>query len=581
MSDTPPPSPTASADPTAPSRRRAVRAALRDWGRPARGRLRLLLLAGSVGAGAALLQAWALSGLLAMLLGDTEGPPAPLLLAALLGGAFLLRAVLAVVTERLGTAAGDTVRAGVRARMTARAARLGPAALEGRPAGAFATAYVDQVDALHGYYARYLVQSRLILAVPLALAAVAATVSPLVALLLLATVPLIVLAMALVGLKAAGRTRASHRALARMGGYFLDRLQGLATLQLFGRGADELARISAKADGFRHLTMRVLRIAFLSAAALDLISGLAIALVATLIGLALLGQLHGGGLEALSLREGLFLLLLAPEFFQPFRQLSAVYHDRLGADGAAQALLPLVPTEAEPALPSPDAPPLTAAPALRLDALTLCQPGRNAPLLEDAQARLPAGGLIALVGESGAGKSTLLHAIAGLHAPDGGRILLDGRDLPPAQRRSGMALLTQRPYLFPGSLRDNLLLGAPQATPAQVDDVLAATGLAATVAALPQGLDTVLGERGSGLSGGQAQRLALARAVLKDARLLLLDEPTAGLDASQERAFLQALQALRTGRTVLVATHSAQAVAAADAVWRIDRGRLLVPAEAS
>uniref|UniRef100_UPI0031E355F2 thiol reductant ABC exporter subunit CydD n=1 Tax=Inquilinus sp. TaxID=1932117 RepID=UPI0031E355F2 len=386
--------------------------------------------------------------------------------------------------------------------------------------------------------------------------------------------------MALIGMKAADESRKQFRVLARMSAYFLDRLQGLSTLRLFGRAEAEVEGIALAADAFRDRTMRVLRIAFLSSASLEFFASVAVAVVATYVGLGLLGHIGWGTAPGLTLFSGLFVLLMAPDFFLPLRMLAAYYHDRVAAIGAAEGLAEVLdgPAEAQNSgrpMPQGDL-------DIVFDNVSVAFDGGARSAVRGVSLRIAPGDHIALVGMSGAGKSTLLSLLLGFRRPDAGRVLVNGVDLaeidPEALRRR-IAWIGQAPVLFHGTLRDNIRLGRPEADDAAVERAAAEARVSEFAAALPQGLDTPVGERGIGLSGGQAQRVALARAFLKDAPLVLLDEPTASLDRDTEAEILESIRRLARGRTVVVATHSPAAMAIADRKILLDQGR--VQAEAA
>ncbi|WP_157722853.1 ATP-binding cassette domain-containing protein, partial [Stenotrophomonas pictorum] len=337
----------------------------------------------------------------------------------------------------------------------------------------------------------------------------------------------------------------------------------------YGRGDAELGGIAAAAEGVRERTMKVLRIAFLSSTVLEFFASISVAMVALYLGLSYLGlmSLHA---TVPTLGTGMFCLLLAPEFYAPLRRLAAHYHDRANALAAAAEVerllqddLPVAPVPSEPALP-PE-PVQLHAPLLTLQNLTLRPQGARHDVMSGFSLSIDQGQHLALVGPSGCGKSTLLEALAGWLPPREGRILRRG------QMRVGYA--GQRPYLFHGSIADNLRLADPTASDARLEAAAEAAQVMRFARELPLGLDTVIGERGFGLSGGEARRIGLARLLLRDPDLLLLDEPTAFLDPETEAALLQALAIHARGRTVVMATHSAAAMRWADAVVRLHPDR--------
>ncbi len=399
-----------------------------------------------------------------------------------------------------------------------------------------------------------------------------------VALILLFTAPLVPFFMMLVGWGAEAAGRAQLGELARMSGHFADRIKGLGLLRLYGRGEAELAGIEAAAEGVRVRTMKVLRIAFLSSTVLEFFASVSVAMVALYLGLSYLGlmSLHA---TVPTLGAGLFCLLLAPEFYAPLRRLAAHYHDRANALAAAAEVerlllsLPEEPVMAEvPPAPLAVEPAEAALPPLQAQGLVLRPLGAAHDVLQGVDLRLEPGQRLALVGPSGSGKSTLLEALAGWLPPRAGRV----------QQRAGVqvAYASQRPYLFHGSIADNLRLADPGASDARLRAVAEAAQVLQFARRLPEGLDTLIGERGFGLSGGEARRIGLARLLLRDPQVLLLDEPTAFLDAETEAALLNSLAAYARGRSVVVATHSPAVIAWADRCLLLPEGRLVDPAQA-
>jgi len=368
---------------------------------------------------------------------------------------------------------------------------------------------------------------------------------------------LVPVAMAAAGIGAAAAARGQFLALTRLQARFLDRVRGIATIVLAGRAEDEARALAAAAAELGSRTMRVLRVAFLSSAALDL---------ATVAALALLAVHYGVALRAGSLTRpdlALFALLLVPEFFAPLRAFAAAYQDRLHATGAADALIDLPPAPA----PAPTAPHeirTIAANGVTVafeDVHLTWDPARG-PALEGLSFRVPAGETLVLAGPSGAGKSTVIEILLGFVRPDGGRVTINGvdiADLVPQALNRLIAWIGQRPVLFAGSIRDNILFARPDATEAEVAAAVRAAHVNEFADALPERLDTRVGEGGYGLSGGQAQRVAIARAFLKNAPLILLDEPTAYLDPATESEVLDGLRRLAIGRTVVMAAHSTAA----------------------
>lgn len=490
--------------------------------------------------------------------------------------ALIARSALSTVRDACGARASLTVRAQARGEVLDALQRLGPLRHRRGDDGALATVAVEQVDALDGYVARYWPQRHVAVLVPLLLWALVLPRSWLAALLLLATAPLIPLFMLLVGRGAARASEAQAGALGRLGAQFLDLLRGLPTLRLLGATGRGAARLSAAAEDYRRRMLGVLRLAFLSSAVLELFASIGIALVALYLGLALLGRFDVGhyGLP-LRLDTALFVLLLAPECYAPLRQLGADYHARADALAAAAAIDAVC--AAAPGPPSrgtqllrKDTPP-----AIEFDAVTLRHAdGRVA--VSELSFRIEPGERVALRGASGAGKSTVLALLAGFVAPTAGTIRVAGVDLATLDRQAWwrrLAWLEQRPEWFRRPLRENVLLGLADDEP-RLWAALERAGLAEVVRALPNGADSVPGEADGSLSGGQLQRLALARALAREADVWLLDEPLAHLDPTTAAALRQRLAEASRGCTVLIATHSEADLVWVDRVIELDGGRL-------
>ncbi len=525
--------------------------------------------AGLLGALAIILQMGLMAALVHALLMKAAAPASlwPMMFGLVL--AVLLRVLAQAVQERLGQYASARVRQRVRAELSALWARLGPVRLAAQPSASLSNQWVEQVDALDGFYARSLPQQWLALLVPLCLLAVVFWLDWLAALFLLFAAPLIPLFMALVGMSAERISQRHVLQAGRLAGQFLDRVRNLTSLQLFGQVGRSIASVEQATQRYRAITMETLRVAFLSSAVLEFFASVAIALVAMYIGFGLLGYISYGPSPALSLFSGLFILLLAPEFFQPLRSLAQHYHDRAAALAAADTLAELEGLEA-PATKLPAELRTGDCVGIHVQGLSLGYVGRGS-ILRGLDLHVAAGEVIALVGPSGSGKSSLLHCLAGFVQPDAGTISIFGHT-PGAQP---LAWMGQRPFLIKGSWAENLRLTAPDAQPAAMHQALAAVGLVELLTAQPSGLDSPLGEGGRGLSGGQAQRLALARVWLSDSPLLLLDEPTASLDEQSEAEVVEALQGLAAaGRTLIMATHHPALIGMADRVLRLSNGSL-------
>ncbi|NJB95118.1 ATP-binding cassette subfamily C protein CydD [Xanthomonas arboricola] len=474
------------------------------------------------------------------------------------------RALLNAWAQSLTGEVADVARRELRARIARRLVQHGPVWLRRQRSGELGELSLAHTDALEGYFVGYqLARTEMLLVPPLILVAVF-SVDWVVGLVLLLTAPLIPFFMMLVGwgAEAAGRDQLSE--LARMGGHFADRLKGLGLLRVYGRGEAELSGIAAAAEGVRERSLKVLRIAFLSSTVLEFFASVSVAIVALYFGLTYLGMLDLHGLPTLG--AGMFCLLLAPEFFAPLRRLAAHYHDRANALAAVAEAERLLEGFAPPsATPAVTVPPLRAlepaqahAPLLQARDLALRPPGAPHTVVAHFSLTLQPGQRVAVIGASGSGKSTLLEGLAGWLAPEAGSVVLR-----PGTR---IGYATQRPYLFHGSIADNLRLADPQAGAARLHAVADAAQVLRFAAQLPAGLDTQIGERGFGLSGGEARRVALARLLLREPDLLLLDEPTAFLDPDTEAELLRTLGVFARGRAVVLATHSAAVMRWADTV---------------
>lgn len=490
-------------------------------------------------------------------------------------GLLLLRGWVARARERAAFHAGARVREEVRQQLLQHIVALGPAGREGVSTGDLSNTLLERVEALEGYFAHYLPQRYLAGVVPLVILLIVFPVNWAVGLLLLCSAPLVPLFMALVGKRAAVANQRQFQTMGRMSAHFLDRLRGLPTLRLLDRDATERQQVSLVATAFRRRTMQVLRIAFLSSTVLEFFTALAIALSAVYLAMVLLGEISLGVIVPVDLQLTVFLVLLAPEFFSPLRQLGIHYHARAEAVGAAEAIAdfldrPVVLTNPQQGCP---------AGSIRLDfeQVSLAFDGGQRPALRGVSFSVQAGERVALVGPSGAGKSTVVNLLLGFLQPDHGVIRVNGTPLSTLDLgawRQQLAWIGQQPMLFQASLRENILLGRT-VSPAQLQEVLGLSGVAQFLDTLPRGLDTPLGEQSFGLSGGQAQRVALARALLVPAPLMILDEPTASLDADAERWVLAALAALPQDTTVLLVSHRLASIRAADRIVRLAEGQVL------
>ncbi|MEV6167718.1 thiol reductant ABC exporter subunit CydD [Streptomyces sp. NPDC051954] len=489
-----------------------------------------------------------------------------LLLAAVAVG----RATVAWLTELAAHRASAAVKSELRGRLLERAGSLGPGWLSDQRTGSLVALATRGVDALDDYFSRYLPQLGLAVVVPVAVLARIVTEDWVSAVIIVGTLPLIPIFMMLIGWATQSRMDRQWRLLSRLSGHFLDVVAGLPTLKVFGRAkaqADSIRRIT---DEYRQATMRTLRIAFLSSFALELLATISVALVAVTIGMRLV---HG----EMDLYIGLVILVLAPEAYLPLRQVGAQYHAAAEGLSAAEEIFAVlqtpVPASGTAAVPTG---------AFRFEGVTVRYPGRSADAVSEVSFAVEPGETVALVGPSGAGKSTLLHTLLGFVRPAEGRVSLGGVDLTEVdleQWRSRIAWVPQRPHLYAGTIAENVRLARPDADDTDVRQALRDAGALEFVDALPQGVGSVLGEDGAGLSAGQRQRLALARAFLADRPVLLLDEPTAALDGETEGEVVEAVRRLAVGRTVLLVVHRPALLGVADRVVRLEEAAADAPVE--
>jgi ATP-binding cassette, subfamily C, bacterial CydD len=498
---------------------------------------------------------------------------------------FAARALVGGTRGTLTARASGQVRQQLRSELFTRMLDAGPLLKGRRGTGSLATVLVEQVESLDPHYSRFLPQMATVTVVPLVILAAVFWANWLAGALLLITAPLIPAFMILIGMGAEQVVRQQQQALGQLSGLFFDRLRGLDTIRRFGAEQRESARIEAHAEDFRARTMRVLRVAFLSSAVLEFFSAIAIAILAIYIGMGLLGFIEFGPAKTLTLFSGLFILLLAPEFFNPLRTLAQHWHDRAGALAAAEGIreilaVPLA--RPEPAHPAEVIP--TQAFPVRVRGLRVALPGRGT-LFAGLDLHVRATEKLLVTGPSGCGKSTLLSLVGGFLQPDEGEILLGEVPLAAmtrAQLSQVRGYLGQQPFLYAATIRDNILLRdaldgrGDRAEEARLQRAIALAGLDRFLATLPAGLETRLGQDGLGVSGGQAQRIALARVLLAPRPLLLLDEPTASLAADTEHQFWADLDRALAAHpmTVICASHSALALGWADRALLLKDGLL-------
>ena len=496
-------------------------------------------------------QAWCLACLLgAALAGQTPD----LAYLAAFAALALARAGLQMVADNRAFEAGAAGRSLLRADIVTRLLHAGPALLRTRHSAELASAAVDQVEAMDGLFQRWVPAAALAMAGPVLVLAACLSVDRMAALILFVTGLLVPFGQAIAGIGAATASRGQFQALARLQSRFLDRIRGIATIVLAGRAEDEAIALAKAAEELRARTMRVLRVVFLSSAILDCATAIALITLALRYRHELAG--HGG-----SATLPLFVLLLVPEFFAPLRGFAMAYQDRLHATGAAESLvaLPPMPKRRE-TLPIRNVE--AAGVAITFQNVRFTWDPSRGPALDGLSFVLPPGEMLVLAGPSGSGKSTVIELLLGFIQPGEGRILINGADIAdivPQALSKLTAWIGQKPTLFAATIRENIRFARPEATDAEVEEAARQARVTDFTATLPAGLDTPIGEGGHGISGGQAQRVAIARAFLKNAPLLLLDEPTSHLDPATEAEVLASLRRLAVGRTVVMASHSAAA----------------------
>ncbi|MBE1536342.1 thiol reductant ABC exporter subunit CydD [Actinomadura algeriensis] len=481
-----------------------------------------------------------------------------------LAGAVAGRAVLAWASELVAGRAAARVKAGLRG------ALLGAGA--GGGAGARVTLLTRGLDAVDPFFIGYVPQLLAACVVPVLVLVRLAAADWASALVVAVTVPLVPVFGALVGLRTAVLTERQWGSLRRLGGHFRDVLAGLPTLRSFGRAGHQSGVVRELAGEHRRATVGALRVAFLSSLVLELVCALSVALVAVPVGLRLLDG-------SMVLSTGLLVLLLTPEVFSPLRAMGTRFHasaEGVAAAGEVFEALDGVPSAAPGGSPVRGVG-VREAPEIVLEEVTVRYPGSGVAALDGVSLRVAPGERVAVTGPSGAGKSTLLLVLAGLVVPDSGRVLVDGtdlRELDPRVWRERVGWVPQRPHLFAASVADNVRLGDPGADEERVVEAVRAAAAGEFVEGLPRGYATVLGDGGAGLSAGQRQRLAVARAYLSGGAVMLLDEPTARLDLRSERLLVEAAGRLLEGRTAVIVAHRPAFAGAADRVVRLRDGRV-------
>ncbi len=464
------------------------------------------------------------------------------------------------------------IRNKVFTRLISTVGTLGPLYARSVQSGRLSTTLLKGVEALDAYYSQYIPQIFFALFTPLLIVGTIMPGDPISGTILLLTAPLIPIFMILIGKSASAMTEKQWKTMSRMSGFFLDVLQGLPTLKLFAQSKRQHDAIEESGESFRHATMRVLKVAFLSSLTLELVGTIGMAIIAVGIGLRLMGG-------KLTFQHALFVLILTPDFYLPLRQLGTKFHAGMEGVTASKEIFAILDQ-------SYPAPVKQAAFGVQESAgkrpivftdLTYSYPGSSRPALEGISATIPAGKTTAIIGPSGAGKSTFINLLLRFQEPGEGSITIDGNPIhaiPLEEWHRQISWVPQHPYLFNATLRVNILLARPDALAEQVESALTKSGLTTFVGSLPDGLETMIGEQGARLSGGEAQRVALARAFLKNAPLLVLDEPTSHTDPELEATLRCSIQELMKGRTTLIIAHRLETIRSAEQIIVVSEGKI-------
>ena len=488
---------------------------------------------------------------------------------------FGLRAIILWAREKIGFQSGQLLRNHIRQKILDKIHLVGPATINQKPAGSWASIMLEQVENLHNFYARFLPQQSLSAIVPVVILIAVFPLNWAAGLILMITAPLVPVFMILVGIAAADSSQKNMETLARLSAQFLDRLRGLETLRLFNRTSEQTEHIENATEDFRETTMDVLKLAFLSSAVLEFFTSISIALMAVYFGFSYLGQIEFGTYNApLTLFTGFFCLILAPEFYQPLRDLGAYYHDRAAGIGAADAIVDFLESDYLTVHQNEKIISLESAVEISAENLVVLSTQGSA-LTKPLNFQIPANHNVALVGQSGAGKTSLMNVILGF-LPYEGSLKINGQELREsnlADWRKHIAWVGQNPLLLQGTIKENLLLGDIQTSDEKIHYALSQAQATEFIDKL--GLDYEIKDGGLGISVGQAQRLAIARALLRKGSLLLLDEPTASLDAQSENLVLQALNEMSCYQTTLMITHRIEDLKQCDQIFVMQQGEIV------
>ncbi|EGT77335.1 heme ABC transporter permease/ATP-binding protein CydD [Haemophilus haemolyticus] len=488
---------------------------------------------------------------------------------------FGMRAIILWVREKIGFRSGQLLRNHIRQKILDKIHLVGPATINQKPAGSWASIMLEQVENLHNFYARFLPQQSLSAIVPVVIFIAVFPLNWAAGLILMITAPLVPLFMIIVGIAAADNSQKNMDTLSRLSAQFLDRLRGLETLRLFNRTSEQTEHIENATEDFRETTMDVLKLAFLSSAVLEFFTSISIALMAVYFGFSYLGQIEFGTYNApLTLFTGFFCLILAPEFYQPLRDLGTYYHDRAAGIGAADAIVDFL--EADYLTVHQNEKTISLESAVEISAENLVVLStQGSALTQPLNFQIPANHNVALVGQSGAGKTSLINVILGF-LPYEGSLKINGQELREsnlADWRKHIAWVGQNPLLLQGTIKENLLLGNIQANDEEINQALMHSQAKEFTDKL--GLHHEIKDGGLGISVGQAQRLAIARALLRKGDLLLLDEPTASLDAQSENLVLHALNEASLHQTTLMITHRIEDLKQCDQIFVMQRGEIV------
>ena len=539
------------------------------------------VICGILGGACTAAQAYLLAFLVAEVFSGKTGisdlqKPLSLLLAVI-----VLRGILNWQEERFALSLGGSVQQSLRRRVLLKIDALGPVKMHDQQYGELLTMLTEGLDALETYFQKYLPQLFKSAILPIAFLIIIFPLDWPTGLVMMLTAPLVPVFMALIGRWTKHHTLQQWQSLSHMGGYFQDIFEGFSTLKLFNRTAGQREKIIAISEGFRITNLKVLKWGFLSALVLELLTTISVAIIAVGLGLRLVYGL-------IDFHDALFLLFLAPEFYLPLRSLSAQYHGSLNGAAAAKNMFDLL--AREDACLDADAAQRSDPPAQAINRHfpagdaelvfeNVCfayKEGRSA--LDNISFTVKAGEKLGLTGVSGSGKTTLLHLLTGFIRPDAGSITIGGQtlaDMGADVLRKQIAFVSQYPYLFKGSIMDNIRIGNSKAGDETVIALCRELGAHDLFSAMPQGYDTPVGQGGRAISGGERQMLAIARACLKDAPIILLDEATRNIDRENDYLLQQALARLNRGKTVIAITHRLQTLTGMDKLLVLEKGRVV------